>query len=174
LCDIFGVDAPHRTHGHSLAPLVQGERASIREWALAGVWGREVHAIAPHNGGVAKYVRAPAGANAPLSMWSNRWSTMPLHHYPDLRMPVPDDRAVLDRMPGSNIPVIRQPFHADDRLPFWAYTHFVGTLAFDLGDDPAEERNRATDSLGKELADVLREALRTVEAPDDQLVRLGY
>ena len=71
-------------------------------------------------------------------------------------------------------PVIRQPFGVDDRLPFWAYTNFVGTLAFDLGEDPAEEQNRAGDALGKDLADVLREALRAVEAPDDQLVRLGY
>jgi arylsulfatase A-like enzyme len=174
LCDIFGVDARHRTHGVSLAPFLRGEQTAGREWVLAGVWGREVHAIARHNGGVAKYVRAPAGGNAPLSMWSNRWSTMPLHHYPDLHMPMPDDRAVLDRMPGSTVPVIRQPFGADDRLPFWAYTNFVGTLAFDLGEDPDEERNLAGDALGKDLADVLREALRAVDAPDDQLVRLGY
>jgi len=62
---------------------------------------------------------------------------MPLHSQPDLRLPRPDDRAVLDRMPGSTVPVIRQPFTAADFLPFWAYTQFVGTLAFDLGEDPA-------------------------------------
>ena len=65
----------------------------------------------------AKYVRAPVGGNVPLSMWSNRWSTMPIHAYPDLRLPLPDDRAVLDRMPGSTVPVIRQPFAAGDALP---------------------------------------------------------
>ncbi len=87
LCDVFGVAPPHRAHGRSLVPLLTGAQNSVREWALSGVWGREVHLIADH----AKYVRAPAGDNAPLSMWSNRWSTMPIHAHPDLRLPLPDD-----------------------------------------------------------------------------------
>ena len=80
-----------------MLPLMTGERASIRDWALAGVWGREVHLIDAD----AKYARAPSGDNAPLSLWSNRWSTMPIHHMPQLQMPPPDERAVLDRMPGA-------------------------------------------------------------------------
>jgi arylsulfatase A-like enzyme len=170
LCDLFGVTPAYRSHGHSLLPLVRGEQTSVREWALSGVWGREVHLVADH----AKYVRAPAGENAPLSMWSNRWSTMPLHAHPDLRLPRPDGRAVLDRMPGSDVPVIRQPFTAAEALPFWAYTQFVGTLAFDLGEDPAEDHNRAGDRLGHELAEMLHAALHEVEAPSDQFARLGY
>ncbi|HET9729387.1 MAG TPA: sulfatase, partial [Acidimicrobiia bacterium] len=170
LCELFDVQPRHRTHGVSLCPLLDGAGISVREWALSGVWGREVHLIADH----AKYVRAPDGENAPLSMWSNRWSTMPLHSMPDLRLPMPDDRAVLDRMPGSTIPVIRQPFRAGDVLPYWAYTEFVGTLAFDLGDDPLEQRNLAEDKLGRELHDMLRAALDAVDAPDDQLTRLGF
>ena len=51
-----------------------------------------------------RYCRAPAGDNAPISIWSNRWSTMPVHHHPELRLPRPDDRAWLDRMPGSDVP----------------------------------------------------------------------
>jgi hypothetical protein len=87
---------------------------------------------------------------------------------------MPDDRAVLDRMPGSTVPVIRQPYRAGDLLPYWAYTEFVGTLAFDLGDDPAETRNLAGEKLGRELHDMLRAALAAVDAPDDQLTRLGF
>lgn len=166
LCDLFGVSSDHRTHGRSLIPLLTGSAATVREWALSGVWGREVHLIADHT----KYVRAPAGANAPLSMWSNRWSTMPFHTHPDLRLPLPDERAVLDRMPGSSVPVIRQPFGAGDRLPFWAYAEFVGSLAFDLG----EERSLVGDPLERELADRLHAALLEVEAPSDQFQRLGY
>jgi hypothetical protein len=170
LLELFGASVEHRTHGRSLVPLLDGTATSVREWALAGIWGREVHLVADH----AKYVRAPAGANEPLSMWSNRWSTMPVHAHPDLRLPLPDDRATLDRMPGSRVPVIRQPFVATDPLPFWAYTHFEGTLAFDLGEDPSEDRNLADDPFGKDLADQLHAALREVEAPADQFVRLGY
>lgn len=170
LLDLFGATVEHRTHGRSLRPLLDGTASSVRDWALCGVWGREVHLVADHK----KYVRAPAGENEPLSMWSNRWSTMPVHGHPDLRLPLPDDRAVLDRMPGSRVPVIRQPFRAADLLPFWAYTQFVGTLAFDLGDDACEERNLAGDRIGRELADQLHAALRTVDAPHEQFVRLGY
>ena len=99
---------------------------------------------------------------------------MPVHAYPDLRLPLPDDRAVLDRMPGSTVPVIRQPFAAGDPLPFWAYAEFTGTLAFDLGDDPGEDRDLADDRLGRDLAAMLHAALVEVEAPSDQFARLGY
>jgi hypothetical protein len=164
------VAAQHRTHGRSLLPLLDRAATSVREWALSGIWGREVHLVTDR----AKYVRAPAGVNEPLSMWSNRWSTMPIHRHPDLRLPLPDNRAVLDRMPGSTVPVIRQPFVASDFLPFWAYSEFAGTLAYDLADDPDEDENRAADALGRRLEGLLHDALLEVEAPDDQLVRLGY
>ena len=169
LCDAFGVDAPTRAHGMSLRPLLDGSATSVREWALAGVWGREVHVL----DGSRKYVRAPRGDNAPLSMWSNRWSTMPLHSFPDLRMPPPDDRATLDRMPGSKIPVIRQPFVPGDLLPFWAYAERMETLCFDLAEDPGEERNLVDTPVEAELAALLRTALVEIDAPSDQLERLG-
>jgi arylsulfatase A-like enzyme len=170
LCDLFGVTAQHRTHGRSLLPLLDRTATSVREWALSGIWGREVHLVTDR----AKYVRAPAGGNEPLSMWSNRWSTMPIHRAPDLRLPLPDDRAVLDKMPGSAVPVIRQPFVASDFLPFWAYSEFAGTLAYDLAGDPDEDENRVAEPLGRRLEGLLHDALLEVEAPDDQLVRLGY
>jgi hypothetical protein len=107
-------------------------------------------------------------------MWSNRWSTMPIKAHPDLRLPLPDDRAVLDRMPGSTVPVIRQPFVASDFLPFWAYSEFTGTLAYDLAVDPGEDENRAAEALGRRLEGLLHDALLELDAPDDQLVRLGY
>lgn len=76
-------------------------------------------------------------------------------------------------MPGSKIPVIRQPFRAGERLPFWAYGAFRGSQLFDLANDPAEDENLAGTPLEKELADLLRSALVEIAAPDDQLDRLG-
>ncbi|MFI5353185.1 MAG: sulfatase [Candidatus Binatales bacterium] len=169
LAQVFGVTLAHRTHGRSLVPLITRASKSVREWALAGVWGREVHLIDP----AGKYARAPAGANAPLSMWSNRWSTMPVHQVPDLRLPAPDDRAILDRMPGSRIPVIRQPFQQGDLIPYWAMGKFSGNHLYRLGDDPLEERNLAGTGAEKTAADQLRAALEEIEAPSDQYVRLG-
>jgi arylsulfatase A-like enzyme len=169
LLELFGAKARHRTHGRSLAPLLRGETDRIRDWALAGYWGREVHVL----DGQTKYARAPAGANAPLSLFSNRWSTMPIHRLPDLRLPPPDDRARLDRMPGSKIPVIRQPFGPGDMLPYWALGPFRGSHLYDLREDPAESRNLAGSPSEKRAEELLRAALAAVEAPDDQLQRLG-
>ncbi len=169
LCDLFGVVSEHRTHGRSIVPLLHDETTRLRDWAVMGVWGREVHVTDGHR----TYARAPVGANAPLSMWSNRWSTMPVHAFAQLRLPRPDDRAVLDRMPGSTVPVIRQPFAAGDDVPFWARSRFDGHHLYDLDVDPGELENRAGEPLEKELTELLRSALVELEAPDDQLQRIG-
>ncbi|HEY4376054.1 MAG TPA: sulfatase-like hydrolase/transferase, partial [Acidimicrobiales bacterium] len=171
LLDTFAVTATHRTHGHSLVPLLEGSSSSaVRDWALMGVWGREVHVT----DGRHKYVRATVGANAPLSLWSNRWSTMPIHAFPDVRLPPPDDRAVLDHMPGSSIPVIRQPLVEGDLLPFWAATHFTGHHLWNVDDDPQEQHDLADGgAIEEQSADLLRAALESVEAPPDQFARLG-
>jgi arylsulfatase A-like enzyme len=169
LLDVFGAHATHPVHGRSLVPLLRGEATSVREWALSGIWGREVHVI----GDAHKYARAPIAKNEPLSMWSNRWSTMPVHGHPQLRLPPPDERAVLDRMPGTKVPVIRQPFRDGDFLPFWAYGAFRGAQLFDLANDPAEDENLAGTARERRAEELLRAALAEVQAPDDQRVRLG-
>jgi arylsulfatase A-like enzyme len=168
LVDIFDAKVAHRTHGQSLVPLLTNGATFDRNHVLTGVWGREVHLIDKDW----KYARAPADSNEPLSMWSNRWSTMPVAN-DKIRLPLPDDRAVLDRMPGSNVPVIRQPFRAGDLLPYWAAGKFSGNHLYKLCDDPDETENRAGEPRERDHADQLREALKAVEAPDDQLVRLG-
>ncbi|HEX2594821.1 MAG TPA: sulfatase [Rhizomicrobium sp.] len=170
LSDLFGVTPRQQVHGKSLLPLLEGTRDSVRDWLLAGVWGREVHYIDKET----KYARAPAGKNAPNSMWSNRWSTMPTHFLPrEQELPLPDERAVLDRMPGSNVPVIRQHWDESDPLPFWAAARFSGNHLYDLNNDPSEEENLANSGREADAAEKLRTALKAVEAPDEQFVRLG-
>lgn len=169
IADVFDAKPRQRTHGASLVPLIRGETKAVREHALAGVWGREVQLVDRET----KYSRAPSGDNTPLSMWSNRWSTMPLPGNPKVRLPLPDDRAVLDRMPGSRVPVIRQPFVAGDMLPYWALGPFSGNHLFDVCEDPAEDRDLAGSRREREAADHLREALKQMEAPSDQFERLG-
>jgi hypothetical protein len=107
-------------------------------------------------------------------MWSNRWSTMPIPAFPDLRLPRPNRRARLDYMPGSDVPVIRQPFDAGDPIPFWAVTgHDREHLLFDLDEDPAEDRNLAGSRAEDEAEEMLRRALASVDAPAEQYERLG-
>jgi len=173
IADIFAVEAEHQTHGESLVPLLTNNAASVRDWAIGGVFGNWVQIT----DGKRKYARAPVGSNFPLSMWSNRWSTMPAQD--DLaafmKFPPPDRRANLDFMPGSDVPVIRQPFEVDDALPYWAGgARAVGQHhLYNLDVDPNEEENRRGERGEAEIADLLRTALRSVEAPQEQLDRLG-
>jgi hypothetical protein len=108
-------------------------------------------------------------------MWSNRWSTMPIHAMPNVRLPKPDGRAVLDYMPGSTVPVIRQPFGPGDAVPFWAMTNAgePRDLLFDVIDDPSEDRDLCGTDLENRLIEVLRGALSDVGAPADQFERLA-
>jgi arylsulfatase A-like enzyme len=171
LTDLFGVTSRQRTHGKSLLPLLAGEATSVRDWLLTGVWGREVVLV----NGRHKYVRGPAAGNGPLSMLSNRWSTMPTHGAldPHEALPFPDHRAFLDRMPGSDLPVIHQRWEVGDPVPYWARTRSGGAHVFDLENDPTEDENLKGGSLEAQLAEQLRAALVEMEAPKTQLERLG-
>ena len=171
LCDVFGVTADHVTHGTSLVPLLDGRASAVREWAIGGVYGNWVQVT----DGRRKYARAPEGDGFPLAMWSNRWSTMPIHGLDAELLPRPDDRATLERMPGSTVPVIRQPFVAGDMIPLFASSpRIVGRHhLYDLEVDPDEAENRHGEDVEHELVDLLVEALSCVGAPTEQFERLG-
>ena len=170
LSDAFDVEVEHRTHGRSMIPLLTGEATAIREWALGGYYGGWVQLTDGHR----KLVRGAVDQNFPLSMWSNRWSTMPIHIAGFPELPRPDDRAWLDRMPGSDVPVIRQPFQAGDMLPFWVNGRNVDRhFMFDVDIDPDERENRSAERDAGDLTTLLREALVSIDAPDEQLQRLG-
>ena len=99
----------------------------------------------------------------------------------DVALPLPDHRAVLDHMPGSDVPVIRQPWDASDPLPFWAWGRFSGSHLWDRTEDPGEGHDLLGDGGPSTRATVaeatpserLRTALFELEAPADQLARLG-
>jgi arylsulfatase A-like enzyme len=172
IADLFGVteNVRQRTHGRSLLPLLSGEAKEVRDWLLTGVWGREVCLVDKTR----KYCCAPAGANAPLDMVSNRWSTMPtLVRTREESLPFPDQRARLGRAPGSTIPVIHQQWDASDALPFWAGRRFSGNHLYDLANDPDETANLAGTPLERDYRDQLRAVLEELEAPEGQFKRLG-
>lgn len=171
IAEVYDAEVDHVTHGRSIVPLITGESNQIREWALGGAYGKWVQVT----DGQRKYARGAVGDNFPMAMWSNRWSTMPTHISGWDGLPVPDDRAQLDRMPGSEVPVIRQPFQPGDMLPFWAAgdaavdNHFL----FNLDVDPDEQENRAGEATEAAMIDMLRAALDEVTAPEEQYLRLG-
>jgi arylsulfatase A-like enzyme len=176
LCDVYGITVEHRTHGRSLVPLIEQKASSVRDHCLSGYWGREVQLVTQTH----TYTRGSVGEGFPLSMWSNRWSTMPLHLAPQLRLPRPDQRAFLDTMPGTTVPVIRQPFEVGDALPFWAYGGLKNeNLLYDRQNDPQQLRNMASphgdviSPLESELLEHMKQALVEINAPQDLMQRLG-
>jgi len=172
LVDLFDVPCAYENHGKSILPLLYDGETRIRDWAIGGIYGQWVQIQDGQN----KYIRAPQKDGFPLSMWSNRWSTMPIPTRPGFRLPNPDKRAYLDFMPGSDVPVIRQPFQAGDLLPFWAVEPKLGDdHLYQLSGDPDELENRVGDDADLEtrMQDLLRHALISLHAPDEQLSRLG-
>jgi len=169
ITDLFGAEVDHPTHGVSLLPLIEGSATSVRDLALFGYWGRHVGIT----DGRHRYLRGTGDQNFPLSMWSNRWSTMPVPAYPQVRLPRPDGRATLETMPGTDVPVIRQPFVAGDPLPFWAgATPPDDTHLFDVSVDPDEVEDMVGTRAEAGLVDALAGELRAIQAPADLLERL--
>ena len=170
IADLFDAEIDHPTHGHSLLPVISGAAESVRDLALFGYWGRHVGIT----DGRYRYLRGCGEANFPLSVWSNRWSTMPVSVLPQLRLPRPDRRATLEHMAGTEVPVIRQPFEPGDPLPFWAgYLPPSDSYLFDVDTDPGEVDNRVGTGLESQMIDAVATELRRIGAPVDLLQRVG-
>ena len=137
LLDLFGVTRTRqRPHGRSLLPLLRGETTSVRDFLLQGYWGQRVQRDRPR----AQVLAWRPEAAMPLSIYSNRWSTMP-----PIELPDPDDRATLGPyMPGSKMPVIRQPLALPEveRL-LWSVGAHASDLLFEPNEDPDELVNQA-------------------------------
>ena len=63
-------------------------------------------------------------------------------------------------MPGSKVPVIRQPFARATCCRSGRTGPFSGNHLYDLRNDPDEDENRAGESRERDAADQLREALK--------------
>ena len=124
-----------RTASRSV-PLLDGTATSVREWALCGVWGREVHVI----DATRTFAKSPVGHEPPAvdvveSMVDDADPRAARLGLPESRSPRPCSTP----MPGSDVPVIRQPFDPSDDLPYWALGTFAGDLLYDHRDAGATE-----------------------------------
>ena len=96
--------------------------------------------------------------NRPLSMWSNRWSSITPYNSEVARLPNPDRRAFLDYMPATDCPVIRQPYGIGDRTSmFAAARQNHDSLLYDVDNDPDERETRTGEPIEKQLAEMLLE-----------------
>ena len=79
LVDLFDLNVEHRTHGVSLRSTIEGREENVRDHMLQGYFGLEVNVIDTDR----KYIRGAQGPVGDISIWSNRWSTMPMHIFPN-------------------------------------------------------------------------------------------
>ena len=128
----------------------------------SGVATKQAKALAP--------LRQTGGRDA-LQQYMSEVNRYPLLTR-EQELPHPDQRARLDHMPGSGIPVIHQQWDASDPLPFWAGRRFSGNHLYDVEADPEETRNLAGSPLEAGYRDRLRASLESVEAPAGQFDRL--
>ena len=66
-----------------------------------------------------------------------------------------------------------EQFHLNQNLLGWMHINKKPLLANDLHNDPHEDENARDTPTEAAQADKLRQALLDVEAPSDQLARLG-
>jgi hypothetical protein len=158
--DVFGLKPDSRAVGRSMLPLVTGEVSSIREFALGGYFARTPFIT----DGTLTF--QPAQRETPSFMYSNRWSGPAF-----MQIPNPDERAELGTwMPGVDVPMIRQP------IPQQPYLHHDMDQAwlYDVGEDPAQNRNLAGDaSLEQRAVELLATALEESSAPREVYARSG-
>ena len=108
----------HRTHGRSLVPLIDGEADAVREYALLGVLGR----AGPRRRRGHGSTRARPSATTPARRCGRTGGRRCRStRCPSCACRGPTGAPSSTDMPGSDVPVIRQPFDAGDLLPFWAY-----------------------------------------------------
>ncbi len=77
-------------------------------------------------------------------------------------------------MPGSDVPVIRQPFKPGDRCRTGrSVRERANITCYRLDNDPGETENRLGSQDETDMIELLRVALKTIEAPEEQFDRLG-
>jgi hypothetical protein len=70
--------------------------------------------------------------------------------------------------------VIRQAFGPDKRMPYWSLGMGAGEHhCYRLDIDPGETENRLGSTDEADMIELLRVALKAIDAPDEQFARLG-
>ena len=161
----------HRTHGTSLRAADRAaRRRRVRDWALAGVWGREVH--------LDRRARASTPARRRRATRRSRCGRTAgrrcrCRGRPSCACRCPTTAPCSTACRARQVPVIRQPFQPGDLLPFWALRPVQRQPPLRPAQRSGRGREPRRRATRTRLADLLRQALREVEAPDDQFARLG-
>lgn len=184
--EALGVPTHRTVHARCLLPLVLGEAAAHREWALFGSWGGGVSVT----DGRHTYYRSPdpRNGNRPLYAYSTMMLNQgdpagpPSHHPsavagqflpyafgPCWRYPAPDDAR-----PGGANPDEAGPLRSGAPTAPPA-GQALGNRLFDAHRTPDRQRDLRGrhPEIEARMVELLRRALRELEAPEEQFERLG-
>jgi arylsulfatase A-like enzyme len=159
ILDLLGVDADRGPHSRSLDPLLAGETTTHRDWALYGWWHSDINVT----DGEHTYM-VPIREDAPLYNYSTMQMSAQSPFTPTEGYESADAGAFL---PYTDTPVWRRQYPSasiirDHRL-------------YDTEADPTQSNDIVDSSAARSrLAELLREALDTLEAPSEVYEQYGF
>ncbi len=165
LLDYYGIEAPDNLHGRSWRGLFENTRKSIRNYALYGWFGTSVTLTDGHY----TYLKAPCSSeNEPLYMYS-AMPTAFRKYWPRESF---EDIETGYFLKDVNMPVYRVP--AKYFNTFSTRNIVLNKdLLFDIQKDYEQKESISDKKMQNEYAKKLARALIEVEAPSEQLERIG-
>ena len=161
ILELFGRKPEVPVHGRTLLPVMKGEANQVRDWNLYGYFGRFVNITDGHR----TYFRAPRQDNGELNVYSLRWE------FPKRYCPTGlNDTLELGRF-MRDVPIAVGKLRIDAREVLEG-TFEVCNHLYDLDEDPGQEKNLAGTDQENSYVDLLKEALETVDCPQEQYRRL--
>jgi arylsulfatase A-like enzyme len=164
LLGFFGLEPTARMTGKDLSPVIENDQP-VRETALFGMFGAQVNIT----DGRYVYMRGPANEkNEPLY----EYTLMPAHMREAFSVDELQDNLLVEpfafmkgirpvRIPGAVTPSSRQhPERGKTRL-------------YDLASDPGQQAPVQDEGVESRFCDAIRRHFKELDAPAEQLVRLG-
>lgn len=163
ILDLFGIEPESEIDGRSLLPLAMGETGTIRDWTLYGYFGRQVNIT----DGTVTYLRPPQNSDADLNIYSLRWEFGRFKSIiPAMEKPI----EIGNFMKKVDMPVGKLRVPTD---MFWQRMIDTSAYMFDIDKDPAQEHNLAGSEQEDTYKDLLKHAMKKVDAPQEQFERMG-
>ena len=156
--DAIGAGTTQTRHSRSLMPVLTGQEANHREWAIYGYWGSAVNIT----DGEYTYLH-PARKNSTADCYSTSMMNPNAWFVP----PTPKD----DAETGTFLPYTDSPVW---QYSANGYNQLEKPLLFNVSTDPEQRDNLAPSRPEKvtEMRELLTDALDRLNAPDSQYERL--
>lgn len=167
LLELLGAEVPGGVHGKSLLPLMKGSKDSVREGAVYGRFGKWIN----YTDGEFTYLRGPGDTNVPLYTYSNSWSfgikgDQKIVHGGKIDLSkikmgnfIPEIDMLIGRAPASKRP---------EEPSFEAHNHL-----YNIEEDYGQKNDLSGNKVEGKYQDKLRNKLKELNAPEEQLERLG-